>query len=260
MAVVCASIQGVWTRLSGTAENLSASERMGLPGHCRLCRAWGIGAWCAACDARFRSAAHRCVRCALVLPANDPAAPAPRVCGPCLRRPPPWSAAVCAEDYAFPWDRLIADLKFHDQPEVARPLAERLAQAVRDALETSDAALPELLVPVPLSARRLRERGYNQAWELARRLGAALGIGADAQLLLRPVDTAHQATLPRAERERNLRGAFMVDPARRSAVDGRRIALVDDVMTTGATLREATLELLRAGAAEVQVWAIARTA
>lgn len=194
-----------------------------------------------------------------MLPDTDRAESLPPACGPCLRRPPPWSAAVCAEDYAFPWDRLIADFKFNDQPELAQPLAARLAQAVRDSLEAGNAAAPELLVPVPLSAERLRERGYNQAWELARRLGAGLGIGTDAQVLLRPVDTAHQASLPRAERERNLRGAFMVDPSRRGAVAGHRIALVDDVMTTGATLREAALELLRAGAAEVQVWALART-
>ena len=234
-------------------------QRPGLPGSCRLCRAWGAGAWCDDCGTRFRGTARRCARCALALPGTDAAAPAPPVCGPCLRRPPPWSAAVCAEDYAFPWDRLIADLKFHGQPELARPLADRLGHAVRDALQAGHAACPELLVPVPLSAARLRERGYNQAWELARRLGTGLGIRAEARVLLRPVDTAHQALLPRAERERNLRGAFMVDPARRDAVAGRRVALVDDVMTTGATLREAALELLRAGAAEVQAWAFART-
>ncbi len=194
-----------------------------------------------------------------MLPATDVAAPVPPVCGSCLRRPPPWSAAVCAEDYAFPWDRLIADFKFHDQPELAQPLAARLAQAASRVLEAGDIAPPELLVPVPLSAERLRERGYNQAWELARRLGADLRIEADARVLLRPVDTAHQATLPRVERERNLHGAFMVDPAQRGAIAGRRIALVDDVMTTGATLREAALELLRVGAAEVQAWAFART-
>ena len=181
------------------------------------------------------------------------------MCGPCVRHPPPWRAAVCAEDYAFPWDRLVADFKFHGQPELAQPLADRLGQAVRDALRASPATCPELLVPVPLSAARLRERGYNQAWELARRLGVGLGLKAEARVLLRPVDTAHQAMLPRAERERNLRGAFMVDPARRAAVAGRRVALVDDVMTTGATLREATLELLRAGAVEVHAWAFART-
>ena len=235
------------------------TPRPGLPGSCRLCRAWGAGAWCDDCGTRFRSAARRCARCALVLPAADGATPAPAVCGPCLRHPPPWSAAVCAEDYAFPWDRLVADFKFHGQPELAQPLADRLAQAVRDALQTAGAVGPELLVPVPLSAARLRERGYNQAWELARRLGPGLGVRAEPAVLLRPVDTAHQALLPRAERERNLRGAFMVDPARRGAVTGRRIALVDDVMTTGATLREATLELQRSGAAEVQAWAFART-
>ena len=202
--------------------------------------------------------------------APDPASAAqtatPRVCGPCLREPPPWAGAVCAEDYTFPWDRLIADFKFHGQPELAQPLADRLADAVGAHLDgaAQDGAgtalgRPALVLPVPLSAQRLRERGYNQAWELARRLGAALGLRADARLLQRPVDTPHQVTLPRAERARNLQGAFMVDPQRRHEVLGRSFALVDDVMTTGATLRQATLELLRAGAAEVQVWAFART-
>jgi ComF family protein len=174
--------------------------------------------------------------------------------------------AVCAEDYAFPWDRLIADFKFHGQPELAQPLAARLGAVVGARLDAAaqhgapaNHARPALVLPVPLSAQRLRERGYNQAWELARRLGATLGLRADAHLLQRPVDTPHQATLPRAERARNLQGAFMVDPRRRQQLAGQRLALVDDVMTTGATLRQATLELLRAGAAEVQVWAFART-
>jgi ComF family protein len=110
-----------------------------------------------------------------------------------------------------------------------------------------------------MSARRLTERGYNQAWELARRLAAALSLPASASLLLRPADAAQQIELGRTERLRNLRNAFMVDPARRATLRGRRVALVDDVMTTGATAHAAAEALLRAGAAAVDVWILART-
>ena len=114
-------------------------------------------------------------------------------------------------------------------------------------------------LPVPLSARRLSERGYNQSWELAQRIARQLRLPAQADLLQRPQDTRHQADLDRAERRRNLHGAFMVDPRRRALLQGRRVALVDDVMTTGATAREAAATLLRSGAAAVEVWALART-
>jgi predicted amidophosphoribosyltransferase len=109
-----------------------------------------------------------------------------------------------------------------------------------------------------MSARRLAERGYNQAWELARRVAAALSLPASASLLLRPVDAGPQIELGRAERQRNLRNAFMVDPRQRGTLQGRRVALVDDVMTTGATAHAAASALLRAGAA-VDVWVLART-
>lgn len=178
------------------------------------------------------------------------------ICGSCLQAAPTWTRAVVAVDYAFPWDRLIVDLKFHGRVELARPLAERLELAVRRA--GADAEI-DLLLPVPLAPARLAERGFNQAWEVARRLGNALRRPAQADGLQRPVDSAHQAGLARAERSVNLRGAFLVDPRFRSALRGRRVALVDDVLTTGATAREATAALLRAGASTVQVWAVART-
>jgi len=116
------------------------------------------------------------------------------------------------------------------------------------------------VLPVPLSDQRLAERGYNQAWELARRLAAHRALPARAQVLQRALHTRQQAELDRAERQRNVRGAFLVPHAQRGLVNGRRLALVDDVMTTGATLREAATTLLRAGAADVQVWVLARTA
>jgi ComF family protein len=199
--------------------------------------------------ARFAPAVPRCGRCGLRLGLPAPA------CGACLREPPPFEHTVCAADYGFPWDALIAAFKFHGRAELAAVLAERLQAAVRAA----GAPLPRWVVPVPLAPARLAERGYNQAWELARRLGRSLGVSADAGLLWRPADQAHQADLNRAERQRNLRRAFMTDPRRRAELQGSRVALVDDVMTTGATAREAAAALLRGGAAVVDVWVVART-
>ena len=118
---------------------------------------------------------------------------------------------------------------------------------------------PALLSPVALSHQRLRERGYNQAWELARRLGRWLPVAARSDVLQRGRDTAHQIGMTRREREHNLRDAFWVEPSARSLLQGRRVVLVDDVLTTGATAHAAALALTRAGAASVDVWVVART-
>lgn len=202
---------------------------------------------------RFCSTQHRCPRCGLGRSAN-PGLLAP--CGKCIAQPPPWRRAVCAEDYAFPWSGLIGEFKFQGDVALAQLLAQRMASVLR---QTSGALEVDKMLPVPLSAQRLQERGFNQSWELARRLGQIFGLACSADLLLRPVDTAHQLELSLLERAHNLRGAFMVMPQRRQAVAGQRLALVDDVMTTGATFREATRALLEAGAASVDVWAVART-
>jgi ComF family protein len=220
-----------------------------LQGQCDVCRQWCRGALCADCIARYAAPVPRCARCGLRLGLPAPA------CGDCLRDPPPFEHTVCAADYGHPWDALIAEFKFHGRPELAATLVQRLIDAVRHA----GTPLPTLVLPVPLSPGRLAERGYNQAWELARRIAAALQLAADATLLQRPLDTAHQAELGRAGRQRNLAGAFMVDPRRRSRLEDAHIALVDDVMTTGATLRLCAELLLRAGAGSVQAWVLART-
>jgi ComF family protein len=174
-------------------------------------------------------------------------------CGACLAAPQPFERCLCAVDYGAPWDRLIAGFKYHGQVELAGVLAEHLHAA----LDAEATAWPDLVLPVPLAPARLAERGYNQAWELARRVAARVGRPAAARVLERPLARAPQAGLQRAERRRNLQGAFRV--ARPQAVAGRRIALVDDVLTTGATAAEAAQALLAAGAAAVQVWALART-
>ena len=199
------------------------------------------------------------MRCGLRLGLAAPA------CGSCLREPPPFERTVCVADYGFPWHRLIADFKFNGRVELAGLLAQRLQAALthaaltQAALQQAGEASATLVLPVPLSARRLAQRGYNQAWELARRVAALTRLPARADLLLRPWETAHQADLNRSARQSNLRAAFMVDPRHRAALQGQRVALVDDVMTSGATAREASAALLRAGAAAVEVWVIART-
>ena len=167
----------------------------------------------------------------------------------------PFAACVVACDYAFPWDRLIAAFKFEARVELAAPLARRMVQAVQD----SGAVRPDWVVPVPLAPRRLAERGYNQAWELARRVAGALQLSSHAGLLQRHAEGAHQAALGLAERRRNLRGAFIAGGERRVSLHGAHVAVVDDVMTSGATLTEVAHALQRAGARRVDAWVLART-
>lgn len=225
----------------------------GTPTQCEVCRQWtAADALCADCVARFAAPRLRCACCAL------PVSVASARCGGCLGdAAPPFDHSVAAVDYGFPWDGLVAAFKFGGRVDLAEPLAQRLAQAV----SASPVAVDDgtWVLPVPLAPARLAERGYNQAWELARRVARTLGLPAHAHLLQRPLDTAHQTRLDRTARVANLAGSFMVDPAQRGELAGRHIALVDDVMTTGATVAAAAAELKRAGAATVSVWVFART-
>jgi ComF family protein len=178
------------------------------------------------------------------------------MCGRCLADPPSFDTCVVGCDYAFPWDRLIADFKFNGRVELAAPLAQRLLAAI----ERDAHPLPQRVLPVPLAPQRLAERGYNQAWELARRVARALGRPADAELLARPLAGARQAELGLAQRRQNLKRAFVPNPRRHASLQGQHVAVVDDVMTSGATLREAAAALRRGGAARVDAWVLARTA
>jgi ComF family protein len=225
--------------------------RAGLATQCELCRQWTQGdALCADCEACYAQPRLRCACCAL------PTGTAVARCGVCLATPElPYTCTVAAVDYAFPWDSLVTAFKFGGRVDLAEALARRMAGAVA-ASSPHDA---NWVLPVPLSPARLAERGYNQAWELARRVARLRGLPSDATLLQRPIDTAHQTGLDRAARAANLAGSFMVDPTRRAELTGRAVALVDDVMTTGATVAAAAAVLRRAGAASVSVWVFART-
>jgi ComF family protein len=226
---------------------LAATQR--LPSLCAVCRGWGTQRVCGACVERFAAHRSRCVRCALKVPDSV------RVCGACLSAPPQFERALAAVDYDHPWDGLITHFKFHGALDLAPALTRRLLGA----FEHGDMPAPSLLLPVPLSTERLRERGYNQAWELARRLGRALHCEAEAHLLLRVKDTPHQLAFPPEQRAGNVRAAFAVEPRRLAELRGRSVTLVDDVMTTGATAGEIARVLLQAGASAVTVWVVART-
>ena len=232
-------------------KHLSGQLGWRLPRPCAVCGDWAASGLCGHCEARFvQQQPSRCPTCALAQPAG-------LVCGACLREPPPSVRCIALADFSFPWDRLIAQFKFQAQPERARLLAQALHQAVLRAGQPGAAV--HRVLPVPLSAARLAERGYNQAWELARRVAALQGVRAQAHWLQRLRDTPHQVGLSRAGRQRNLLDAMWVTPAGAAGLAGRSVALVDDVMTTGVTVAAASQALLAAGAASVQVWVLART-
>jgi ComF family protein len=218
-----------------------------LPPHCLLCGAAGDGGrdLCAGCARDIAINRPCCPRCALPL-----STPAP-VCGECLRREPPFAAAWVPFRYEHPLDLLEARFKFRGDLAAGRVLAELMIERAR----IDHPAKPDCLVVVPLHAARLRQRGYNQALELARPLARAFDLRLDSRILQRSRATMAQTGLDAVRRRRNLRGAFRVAA---DATLPAHVALLDDVMTTGATLRECASVLRRAGVARVDVWALAR--
>ncbi len=222
------------------ARLVGALARLLPRGLCQLCALPSNTPLCAACLAQhFGDAVPRCPRCALRAP-----------CGACVLAPPRFVRALALGDYTPPLDRLIERLKFGAQPRLGRWLGVQLAQR----WHAAGLALPHCVVAVPLAPARLRERGYNQAWEIALGFAAALRLRVDAGALQRCRDTAAQSLLPRAARAANVRGAFVAH-----ARPGTRMLLVDDVMTSGCTLDAAADALLRGGAAEVAVAVALRT-
>jgi ComF family protein len=206
-------------------------------GSCFVCRGAARGLLCADCDAELpRLAQPLCPRCAL-------ASPAGALCGRCLRQPPAYDATLAALAYEFPADALVQALKFRGELALAPLLAFHMKVDVKGV---------DCVVPVPLSRERLRSRGYNQSAEIARHLpGARLELA----LCERTRESPAQMELPYDERQKNVRGAFRCT---RSLL-GAKVAVVDDVMTTGATLDELARTLKQAGAMKVTNWVVART-
>lgn len=224
--------------------SIGARLRMALPGSCLLCAAPSTAT--GLCHACFSSLpfinGHRCPSCAAPTPG-------PVRCGRCIKRLPAYDRVVVPVDYLSPVDFLITDLKYARNLAAARVLAFALAQLLEQE------PYPDIVLPMPIAATRLRERGFNQATEIARHAISAYGIRVAEGLALRTSAQHSQTVLPWRDRARNVRGAFRCD----ADLTGKTIAVIDDVITTGATLNELASVLKRAGATEVVGWIAART-
>ena len=238
--------QLIWARLPAV-----------LPSSCALCGMSDAHAICTACRTQFfRRRVHCCRQCAMPLPEMDVVTTS--VCGACLDQPPAFDATFAAVDYGAPVDQLVISLKFGSRLALA-PLFARL---MRDGMLLSApplAGLPSILLPVPLGATRLSQRGFNQALEIARPLSRSLGIKLESRLVTRLRDTSAQSSLHPEQRRKNVRNAFTIAPHCIDRLHGQHVGVVDDVMTTGETLNELAATLKRFGVARVTNFVFART-
>lgn len=218
-----------------------------LPSQCAVCQSWPAQRVCGACVARFAQPRARCTTCAIAVEAGQ------QQCSACLHQPPPLDACIAAVSYGYPWSRAIAQFKFQGDCGWAGALAALLQGAPQAAAALAAA---HWVLPIPLSRQRLQERGFNQALLLARQWAPDK---TRADLLLRIRHHTAQSQLQRAQRLSNLSGAFAIEPLHQAQLHGARVVLVDDVMTTGATLHSAAVALRQAGAAHITAVVVART-
>lgn len=247
-------------RWSGFARGFNT----GIASQCAVCRSWPARQVCEPCVARFAQPEARCNRCALALPADLSMGlrTGPPLCGACAVEPPPLDRAFAGVAYGYPWSTLVAGYKFGERHGWAGFFAGLLLQSPGLAQVFGELEPEDWLLPIPLSNERLQARGFNQAWALCAALARQTRTSArpDARLLLRVRHTRPQSQLKRQERLANVKGAFQVDPLRAAELRGRRVLLVDDVMTSGASLYTAAQALRDAGAAHITAVVFARTA
>lgn len=220
------------------------------PRVCVLCDAPGYKHLdlCDGCIADLPWLQGCCTVCAVPLPLSQRT-----LCGQCLIKKPSFSRCISAFEYRYPVDKLIIEFKFSQQLIIGKVLAYLAAEIILQ--QTDEDELPDILVPVPIHPKRLRKRGFNQALEIADVISQRLVIPVDYQSCKRLINTASQQSLSALLRRSNLSGAFSVNPS----LQDRSIAIIDDVMTTGATAEALTCCMLKAGASKVQVWTLART-
>ena len=217
-----------------------------LPRRCLLCGLpAGASHLCAGCEADLPQMGLACPCCAAPVVTKG-------VCAACLQHPPAFSLALAPLAYTGSARYLVTQFKYQRRLSCAQPLL----QALLHTIQMRNDVLPEALIPVPIHATRLRERGFNQALELARPLGAALGIQVWPDAVRRVRKTVPQNQLAEDERVANVRGVFAL---RDGVVLPKHVAIVDDVLTTGATVRELTRLLHKQGCEQVEVWCAAKT-
>lgn len=222
-------------------------------GQCMVCRHWCAHPVCEECLHRYARPVPRCWTCAAPLAAALLGHEHPR-CNECQQRPAPLDRCIAALDYAFPWDGLLRHFKYHQALDLRECLLARLNQS----LAAAQVDMPDWLLPVPLSAHRMAQRGYNQSYELARTLARQHELRCRPDLLVRVRDGEPQAGLSAQQRAASMRGAFAVAPKGAKPLEGSRVALLDSVMATGATLYELAGVLRAAGVVHVQAWVVAR--
>jgi len=243
----------VWSDLYDFALN-----RLEFGSHCVLCRGHGAQSrdLCDACEALLQRCLHTdrggrgtqlCLACGdeFAATVSDESE-----CPDCLVRGSPFQKIVAPYRYAFPLDKMIHQLKYGDRRLYARVLGSLLSTSIAEGH-----ALPDCLIPVPMAPGREKTRGYNQAADIARWCADGLDVAYWPHAAKRVVDTGSLAGLSRAARQLKIVGVFRADPV----VCGKRIAIVDDVLTTGATARELATELYDSGALSVELWVLART-
>ena len=201
------------------------------------------GLWCTACDGAlpYLDAAY-CPICALPAPTGE-------VCGQCLTHPPLFARTTAVFGYAFPLDKLIQSMKYGEQLALAHAFAEKLICRI------DKNSLPDCVIPMPLHPTKLRERGFNQSQLLAAKIARELDLELLPNACRRVRDTLPQSALPWKERKKNVRDAFCCDVD----LTGRHVVLVDDVLTTGASLNALAGAVQKCGAAEISAWVVART-
>ena len=201
------------------------------------------GIWCTACDdALPYHNAPRCPVCARLTPQNE-------VCGHCLKKPPAFTRTIAAFGYRFPIDRLIQLMKYREQLVLAKIFAEKLSQRI------DMFSLPDYVIAMPLYPAKLKSRGFNQAQLIAAPLAKSLGLPLMNDACQRLRDTPSQTSLPWKERSKNMRGAFSCNVS----FTGKHVALVDDVLTTGASMDALATAVKKRGADKISAWVIART-
>jgi len=240
-SVICqlARMHMVYKRLISTLQSL-------VPQYCPLCgsRCYFSEILCTACVVNLPQKESICPQCGIAIETDS-------LCGACQSNPPMFSRTFFAFDYGPPINRLIQQFKYSNRLDLGRDLGITMASQ----LEPMVTALPDSLIPVPLHRSKLRQRGYNQALELARWLSRHFGIPVDSSSISRNLKTPAQTGLPYKQRRNNIVNAFNVKP---QYVLGKHIALIDDVMTTGSTANELSRILRKSGATQVDVWVFAR--
>ncbi|MBI5438596.1 MAG: ComF family protein [Nitrosomonadales bacterium] len=201
------------------------------------------GLWCAGCDGAmpYLDAAH-CPSCALPTPSGE-------ICGQCIKYPPLFNRTTAVFGYAFPLDKLIQAMKYGEQLALANAFSEKLVLGI----DKSD--LPDCIIPMPLHPVKLRERGFNQSLLLAAKAARELDIELLPDACQRVRDTSPQSALPWKERKKNVHNAFRCD----MDLTGMHVALVDDVLTTGASLNALAEAAQKRGASKISAWVVART-